>query len=252
MIPRLPGRLKYGWAFFDRVYCISLEERTDRRRQAETQFKAVGLSQLVEFVLVDRHPHNSEQGIYQSHLTCIEKGLVSGADNILIFEDDVFFQRFSAESLSTCTAFLAGNPDWKAFFLGCLVQRSRKTGYPSIRSVTYRSLAHAYAVNRPFAEVLATKPWQGVPYDAMLRRHAGGFFAIYPSVAFQSDSPSDNARHRWLDRFRRWCGGLARIQRANEWCHRYGRLLVVLHVLGLAAIVILAVWICRFPLLSGL
>lgn len=252
MAPPLSGESNHVWDFFDRGYCISLKERTDRRRQAERQFKAVGLSGRVEFVLVDRHLQNSEQGIYQSHLTCIEKGLSSGADNILIFEDDVVFQRFSAERLNKCTAFLAAHPDWKAFFWGCLVRRSRKTEYPSIRSVTYRSLAHAYAVNRPFAEVLAAKPWQGVAYDAMLSRHAGGFFAIYPSVAFQSGSPSDNARHRRLDRFRRWCGGLARIQKANEWCHRYSRWLWVFHVIGLAALLILAVWIFRFILFSGL
>lgn len=252
MAPPLPGESNHGWDFFDRVYCISLKERTDRRRQAEAQFKAVGLSGRVAFVLVDRHLQNSEQGIYQSHLMCIEKGLSSGGDHILIFEDDVVFRRFNLGNLNICTSFLTAHPEWKAFFLGCLVRRSRKTGYPSIRSVAYRSLAHAYAVNRSFAEGLVTKSWRGVAYDAMLGRHEGGFFTIYPSVAFQSDSPSDNARHRRLDRFRRWCGGLARIQRANEWCHRYSRWLWGLHAIGLAAILILAVWIYRFTLFSGL
>ena len=246
MVPVLPGQLKSGWDFFDRVYCVSLKERTDRRLEAAAQFKAVGLFPRVEFVLVDRHPQNSEQGIYLSHLQCLEMGLSAGANTILVFEDDVVFRRFSAQGLERCTAFLATHLDWKAFFLGCLVRGSRKTGCPAIRSLAYRSLAHAYALNRPFAETLVAKPWQGVAYDALLSRQideTDGFFGIYPLVAFQSGSPSDNFRHRRLDRFRRWCGGLARIQTANEWCHRHGRLLMVLHGIGLAALLLWGAWL---------
>jgi hypothetical protein len=228
-----------GWDFFDRVYCISLKERTDRRRQAEAQFAAVGLSRRVEYVLADRHPENSEMGIFQSHLECMARGLASGADRILIFEDDVVFRRFSADRLETCIAFLEAHPGWKAFFLGCLVRRSRKTGHPWIRSVAYRSLAHAYAVHRPFAETIAAIPWKGIPYDTMLSLFDEGFFVIYPSIAFQGASPSDNDRRRRLDRFRRWCGGLERIQKIDEWRHRYSGLLIAAHVFGLMAILVL-------------
>jgi len=38
------------WEFFDRVYCISLVNRTDRRAEAQKQFEKVGLQDKVEFV----------------------------------------------------------------------------------------------------------------------------------------------------------------------------------------------------------
>ena len=38
-----------GWDFFDRLYCISLREREDRRKSALQEFSKVGLADRVEF-----------------------------------------------------------------------------------------------------------------------------------------------------------------------------------------------------------
>ena len=81
------------WAFFDKIYCISLDTRPDRRKQAEKQFADVGLLERVEFIIVEKHPVNQEKGIFQSHMFCLSKGLKANARNILIFEDDVFFKK---------------------------------------------------------------------------------------------------------------------------------------------------------------
>ncbi|MDX9787131.1 MAG: glycosyltransferase [Desulfobacterales bacterium] len=231
-----------AWDFFDRIYCISLRERIDRRRQALEQFQRVGLASRVEFVMVERHPLDCEQGIYESHQQCIRRGLATDADTILIFEDDVMFERFNAERLIRCAAFLQARSDWKAFFLGCLSQKSRKTEAESVAEISYRCLAHAYALNRPFAETVARKPWCKVPFDGMIESFAGGFYAMYPACAFQSDAPSDNFNHRLLDGFRRCMGGLKRIQKVNEWRLANRNLLVALH---LAALLALAVWAWR-------
>lgn len=229
-----------AWDFFDRIYCISLQEREDRRRQAGLQFRQVGLADRVEFVRVQKHPLDCEQGILESHQACIKRGLAAGAGTILIFEDDVVFERFSAERLARCTSFLRTRPHWKAFFLGCLSKQSHRTENPWVREISYRCLAHAYALNRPFAEILVRKPWRKVPYDGILSSFKGGYYAMYPACAFQSDASSDNCRHRFLDGFRRCLGGLKRIQKANEWRLAHRRLFVALHVAGLLA---LAVWV---------
>ena len=103
------------WSHFDKIYCISLLERTDRRNRARTMFVTVGLLDRVEFEIVRSHRHNCEQGIYESHLSCIKKGVFSGAKNILIFEDDIFFDRFDPWKLKSCVTFLE-NSDWDIFF----------------------------------------------------------------------------------------------------------------------------------------
>lgn len=217
------------WEYFDKIYCISLDERTDRRAEAESQFCSVGLRERVEFFIAKKYPHNCEQGIFESHIACIKKGIESGAETILIFEDDIQFDGFQAGSLKNSIDFLSANSHWDAFFLGCLVSGSKKTENHSVVRIKYRSLSHAYVLNRRFAGVLAEKPWQGLAYDDILNASNERFFAIYPLFAFQSNSPTDNSKYFQLDKFRRLCGGLRCIQKRNEFYHRHRIMVIALH-----------------------
>jgi hypothetical protein len=225
-----------GWDFFDRIYCISLEERGDRRQSAMAQLRKVGLHDKVEFLIVKRHPCNVEQGIYESHMACLKKGLAAGAERIVVFEDDILFDRYDTDRLRRCTQFLLSHPDWQVLLLGGLIHSSRKTEEPAVQKVTYQSLAHAYALNRSYAETLAYKPWEGIVMDVLFRPLVDHIYAICPMFAFQSNSPTDN-KYLGLHRFRRWCGGLERIQKANEFFHRHKSGIVVLHLLVLLLLI---------------
>jgi GR25 family glycosyltransferase involved in LPS biosynthesis len=228
------------WAFFHRIFCISLINREDRRKQAMEQFERVGLARRVEFFLVEKHPTDCEEGIYTSHLNCMSKALASGAENILIFEDDVVFERFSPRTLRQAAAYLRQTDDWHIFFLGCLVKKSRKTTNSSIVQIRYGALTHAYAIHHKFAQhLVANHPWNKVAYDDFLRDlNSPSMYAIYPSCAFQSDASSDNDPHLPLDRFRRLCGGLQNIQKWNERYHRHKFFIICCHVLALIALFI--------------
>lgn len=228
-----------GWDFFDRIYCISLENREDRRQAAAASFSKVGLSGKVEFVLVKPHPSNIEQGMYESHMTCLRKGLEAGAQNIVVFEDDVIFDRFNAEHFRQCVNFLKDNSRWKVLLLGALIRSSRKTHNPFIQKVRYQSLAHAYALNRPYAETLAYQPWQGIVIDTLFRPLSDDLYAVYPMFAFQNDFTSDNdKKYKGLERFRQLCGGLERIQKANEFYQRHKFGVIAAHVLIVLFIII--------------
>jgi hypothetical protein len=228
-----------GWDFFDRIYCISLEEREDRRKAAAASFAKVGLNGKVEFVIVKRHPFDVEQGMYESHMTCLRKGLEAGAERIVVFEDDVVFDRFDAGRFTQCTQFLAEHPDWKVLLFGALIRSSRRTTHPFIQKVGYQSLGHAYAINRPYAETTAYQPWQGIIIDTLFRPLADHLYAVYPMFAFQNDSASDNDKYPGLERFRRLCGGLERIQKANEFYHRHKWGLISLHIMILLSLLII-------------
>jgi hypothetical protein len=228
------------WDFFNRFYCISLEERTDRRAAAAAQFARVGLAGKVEFVIVKRHPSDIEQGMYESHMSCLCKGLEAGAKRIVVFEDDILFDRFDAGRLNQCTRFLSAHPDWKVMLFGALISRSWKISAPCVQKVGYQSLAHAYALNRPYAETLAYKPWCGIVIDTLFRPLADHIYAVYPMFAFQSDLPSDNDKYLYLDRLRRRCGGLQRIQKMNELYHRHKLWIIGVHSLILASLSVLA------------
>ena len=228
-----------GWDFFDRIYCLSLEEREDRRRAAAESFAKVGIADKVEFVLVQPHPSNIEQGMYESHMTCLRKGLEAGAENIVVFEDDVIFDRFDAAHFKQCTQFLADNTNWKVLLLGALISSSRKTNNPFIQKVRYQSLAHAYALNRHYAETLAYQPWQGIVIDTIFRPMDNDIYAVYPLFAFQNYFSSDNdKKYNGLERFRRLCGGLERIQKANEFYQRHKFGVITAHVVIILSVLI--------------
>ena len=232
------------WDFFDKIYCITVDQRQDRRHTAGQEFSRVGLLDRVEFVIVEKHPRNPEQGIYESHLLCMEKGLAAGAETILIFEDDILFRGFKETSLCRACSRLSSYPGWNALFLGCIVSRIDRTDTGSLVRVRYSCLAHGYAVNRCFAEYMVCIPWQGIPYDGLLKQQNNNFFAVHPMVAFQSDSPTDNHTLQ-IDRIRRFLGGLQRLQQLNELFHCHKKKIIVSHAVGLVLIVF-AGWFCFF------
>ncbi|MBW2611883.1 MAG: glycosyltransferase [Deltaproteobacteria bacterium] len=227
---------RQGWDYFDKIYCISVNERADRRVEAQIQFKTVGLGDSVEFIIVSKHPHNCEEGIFHSHMDCLRKGLQAGADSIVVFEDDILFDRFDIKGLKNCIDFLSGIDQWNTLFFGCLVSRSQKTGNPSVVKIDYRCSAHAYVVNRHFAETLIRIPWQGVAYDDVLKKWPD-CYAAYPAFAFQSNSPTDNDRNIGLDRIRRLLGGIQRIQKRNEFYHRHKTPIIAVHSIIILVIV---------------
>ena len=204
-----------SWAFFDKIYCISLDSRPDRTEQARIQFAGVGVLPRVEFVIVTKHSTNREEGIYNSHMSCLKKGLKDNARRILIFEDDVFFRRFDDHVLRVACSSLDSVGTWNGLFLGCITDGSRKDKETKLARITYRCLAHAYALNAPFASQIIQQQWRGIPFDELLRRHGKEFYALSPMCAFQGLAGSDN-QTVVIDRVRRLFGGLPFIQKANE------------------------------------
>jgi len=226
-----------SWGFFDKIYCISLVTRPDRREQAQKEFAGVGLLQRVEFILVDKHPENQEKGIFESHMSCLEKGLSAGAKNILVFEDDVFFKGFSGQALHEACSNV-GSASWDGLFLGCITDKTSKTGKKNLVKITYRCLAHAYVLNRHFAEKIIKETWSGIPFDELLRRRNAAFYALYPMCAFQGMAGSDN-QTVVIDRVRRIFGGLPFIQKANEVYQNNKTVLRLAPLVGLFALTFL-------------
>lgn len=227
-----------SWDFFDKIYCITLASRPDRMEEAKRQFAAVGLDERVEFFIAAKDGEDPARGIYQSHMHCLTEGLAAGAQHILVFEDDVFFRRFSEERLREACRFLQQVGSWDAFLLGCIATGSRRTDGAGVVQITYRCLAHAYALNRPYAERIVREPWQGIPFDGQLHLCKAQFFALYPMCAFQGMASSDNETI-WLDRVRNLFGGLSSIQRGNELYQNNKGLIIALHLVVAAFAIVL-------------
>jgi hypothetical protein len=229
------------WDYFDRLYCISLEEREDRRRSARQEFAKVGLADRVEFIISERLPYDIMQQIYESHMICLQKGLEAGARNIAVFEDDVGFERFDPRRLKSCVEFLKQNPRWKVFLFGALIRASRKTANACVQKVRYQSLTHAYALNRDYAQTLAYQPWQGIANDTLFRPLKDDVYAACPMFSFQKDFSSDNLEYLRLERFRSMLGGLKRIQKGIEF---YRRHMVSIYAVQTVLILLVVIYLC--------
>jgi len=226
------------WSFFDKIYCISIDTRIDRRTEAKKQFSEAGFLDKVEFVLVKKHPENPEKGIFESHMSCLKKGLQAGAEHILVFEDDILIRNYKPHILHEAQAFLNKNSHWNAFFLGAIISKMKKTNGKAIVTIKFQCLAHAYALNQHFAKHLVQQPWNNIPFDDLLQKQCKNFFALSPMIAFQGGASSDN-RTIALDRLRRFFGGLPFIQKSNEFYHRYKFAILCSHAVVFFALIIL-------------
>jgi GR25 family glycosyltransferase involved in LPS biosynthesis len=227
------------WNSFEKIYCISLAQRPDRLQSAKAEFQRVGLASKVEFVIVNKDPTDSERGIFESHLACLRQGLAAGAGKIVVFEDDIFFKRFSVKRLRRAVQFMHADPNWRLFFFGCFVNSSRKTAYPSVVKIAYRCLAHGYVIRRDFAQKLVESPYTGVSFDDFLRSTGNeGIYALYPSFAYQSGASTDNDALKRVDRSRRMFGGLQVLQHWNEFSTRRLIPIIAAHVLLFIAVIL--------------
>ncbi len=231
------------WSFFDKIYCISIVEREDRRQAVGKEFERVGLAGLVEFVLVDKHPENREQGIFESHIICLKKGLASGAEKILVFEDDVFFYDYQADKLLVACAKLDDISSWDGLLLGGIIRGCSRLGNNKndLWRVRYRCLTHAYCVQAKFARFLVQQPWSGVPIDTFMKKQNPDFYAPARMFAFQGKFDSDN-QTAGIAFFRRLFGGMFFLQRLNEFYHHNKPVLWLSHILLLLLLFFLPVF----------
>ncbi len=168
--------------FFDKIFYINLDERTERKLHIENQLKRFN-------IVAERFPaiqltieqneimknegctfKNDERSEYSrfakscalSHLNIILKSKLMGYKNVLILEDDVVFSDTILDDLSKTLEDLKKQPKWDMFYLGC-----NPFAYKKITDNLGMSLgsyaAHAYAVNSNFYDTILNMPFKVLP-----------------------------------------------------------------------------------------
>ena len=189
------------WSFLDGVYCISLKSRDDRAVAVAAQFHKVGLCRQVLFYRPLRFPGRGYIGSWESHRAVADHARLKGCNTTLIFEDDVqFVRRLSPRSVRAIGRAIEGlPPDWMIFFLGHWPLWAYFVRPNVLR--TSSGCAHAYIVSPRLLRWLHEHPW-GTP-GIEKRRLIGkaldsayamlpGTYALFPMIATQSISRSDN------------------------------------------------------------
>lgn len=154
--------------FFDKIFYINLDSRTDRRELMEEQFRKFNID-AERFSAVSLTKEQNEDMLRRgcdfydgprpeyapriksctiSHLTVLFRSKMMDYDNVLIFEDDALIDENIIEDLSKCVDDLK-KIEWDMFYLGCNpIQYYKETD--SLGRVLRTTTNHAYSINKRY------------------------------------------------------------------------------------------------------
>jgi hypothetical protein len=150
----------------DRVFCISLGERKDRR-ELFRQTVSRNISNPIEFFIAQRCD-DPVRGCYESHQALAKMLLAEGWQRILVFEDDAKPYTLRATQVRWVNRFVRNNA-FQALHLGYSMGRTWLTWFPFIARGEVVAL-HAYIISREGCQVLAGTPYSGTPVDVLFKQ----------------------------------------------------------------------------------
>ncbi len=153
-------------SFFDRIYCINLDHRTDRWEICEKLFKKFNLEVTrVSPIMIGDESHccmsKPQLSLFRTHKNLIIEAKNQNLKNVLIFEDDVEFcdevENYNGKPLeerfSSSINFLPNN--WNVFFLGSGIYTDNKSLIGGeIYKIGYAMTAHAVSINRDYYDTI--------------------------------------------------------------------------------------------------
>lgn len=204
--------LKKFWNCIDKIVCINLQERTDRKKKVLKLFERLGISDRVMFYQPNRDPKGGVRGCAESHFAIMRQTYDEGHRNVLIFEDDPDeLTRPTKKTLAELLHFLA-NPDisWDMLTLGVfpriffkrtstvaknlLIGKKKYETYKTIRRV-HSICSHSYIASRAFMQKMYPLRFEtlGIPIDNIYEQNLHTY-GLFPTWFYQTNSPTNIAR----------------------------------------------------------
>lgn len=145
--------------FFDKIFCINLDDRTDRWELAQEEFKKVGILDKVERFSAIRDT-DGRIGIIKSNLAIVKYAKEHNLNNVLVFEDDIkFIVDDPQKHLQRAISQISGMK-WSLFYLGANTHNKLIKIKPNLILIKNSYAVHAMAYNK-------------VVYDRFIRKFEG-------------------------------------------------------------------------------
>jgi len=141
--------------YFEEMYCINLDHRTDRWELAQEEFKSVDILDRVNRFSAIKN-NDGRIGLIKSFLSIFKDVKKRGVKNVLIFEDDVKFINDPLENLSKAIK-STGNIDWMLFYLGANTHEKCIKFKPNLILLKNAFSAHAIAYNHKIYDKIIDK-----------------------------------------------------------------------------------------------
>ena len=140
--------------YFCRKVCINLDRRTDRWESMVRKFREQNIATVERLPAIDfrsttvpphlSHMRPQDYACTMSHLTAVRQAKAAGSPEVLIFEDDAFFDPDFHRLFPEFIAQLP--PDWHMLFLSCYHFAEPVAVAPNIVRAVKALTCHAYAV----------------------------------------------------------------------------------------------------------
>ncbi len=182
--------------FFDKVYCINLDERVDRWGDVQQEFKKLNIDNVIRFSAVKNN--DGALGCRDSHLGVIKDAKEKGYDKILVFEDDISVLTENINRIESTLTDL-GSISWELFYLGATVEpnigKLTPFGDGNLVKTNFAYTTHAYGIHSSiFDLVLSEAPKHriiDVYYCHQITQKRKKSFIINPMVCLQKNTYSD-------------------------------------------------------------
>ncbi|WP_448651981.1 hypothetical protein ACSHWC_30150 [Pseudomonas fluorescens] len=172
----------------DGVFCISLEEREDRRVLLQREFADCNLN--IEFYIAKRDV-NPERGCFTSHQACAALALERGYKNVLILEDDATLVGVKSSTVRRINHFLSSRRP-ELFYLGVTLGTLWLTWNINVTRCRAKG-THAYIFSHSACEKLLTFEYTDLAIDRLYSKHFKAYCA-FPMICQQQPeeiNPSD-------------------------------------------------------------
>lgn len=133
--------------FFDKIYCINLDERQDRWVSAKKEFELIGISNYERFSAIKNDIGHI--GCRDSHIEVIKDAKKNNYNKILILEDDFVFINKNKNLIDSILKQLS-NVEWELFYFGATVHLydgKLVTVDENLVLTNFAYTTHSYAVN---------------------------------------------------------------------------------------------------------
>jgi len=183
--------------FFKEAFYINLDDRTDRTEHMAKELSKYDLQDFIKrYSAVKaeiKNPKNCMIASGTSHRNLIQYAKDKDLDNILIFEDDVFFKPNGIEIVEKALDSLQ-KFSWDIFYFSAnIFDNPLKQVDENLLYVKGCFCVHAYAVHKQaYDRLLQYNPQTDKPVDAYITLNKFEKYAAYPISVSQYDSVSDN------------------------------------------------------------
>ena len=133
--------------FFDKMFCINLDERTDRWEVCKKEFEKIGILDKVERFSAVKDV-DGRIGIIKSNLEIVKYAKKNNLNNVLVFEDDVEFITDDTQGNLQKSLDQIGKLKWSLFYLGANTHNKLLKIKPNLILIKNSYAVHAMAYNK--------------------------------------------------------------------------------------------------------